>query len=89
MNNQKVFCMKCKKDLSDIKNLKKCKCGSRNFIYGDTVVSTENGFACSCGCTQTEWKGHFNMNPIYVTTYQCIDCGASISTETYYKSPYM
>lgn len=85
---QKVFCMKCKKDLSGIQNLKKCKCGSRDFVYGDTVVKTEDGFACSCGNAQMKKVAHINMNPTYVTTYQCCECNASISTETYYESPY-
>lgn len=88
MNKQKVFCMKCKKDLSDIENLKECECGSKDFVYGDTVIKKEKGFGCSCGATQMKNVAHINMNPTYISTYECSGCGAKISTETYYESLY-
>lgn len=88
MNKQKVFCMECKKNLTGIQNLKKCTCGSRDFVYGETVVNTENGFGCSCGSDQMKKVAHVNMNPRYLSSYQCCGCGATISTETYYESPY-
>lgn len=88
MENQKVFCRKCKKDLSDIDNLNECECGSKGFIYGKTVVATDKGFKCNCGCEKVEMVAHFNMNPKYISTYKCHDCGATISTETYYESQY-
>lgn len=88
MDKQKVFCMECQKDLSNIENLSECECGGRNFIYGFTVVKTEGGFACSCGSTQMKQTSHINMNPTYISTYQCCGCDANISTETYYDSPY-
>lgn len=84
---QKVFCLDCKKDLSDKKDLKRCSCGSRNFIYGDTLVYEDGTFRCSCGSTAFSWNGHANLNPRYLTSYACANCGASIGKETYYKSP--
>lgn len=88
MNSQKVFCLECKADLSDKKNLKSCKCGSKNFIYGNTLTKTSNGFGCSCRCTEFNKISHFNMNPIYVTTYECCNCKSKIGKEIYYESPY-
>ena len=85
---EKVFCLKCKKDLSDIKDLKECECGSKNFVYGNTVIKTDNGFGCSCGSDKMSKVAHLNMNPTYISSYQCCGCGATISTETYYESPY-
>jgi hypothetical protein len=89
MEKQKVFCMECKKDLSDkTEKFDECECGSKNFIYGNTVEKTEQGFACSCGCSQFRMIAHVNMNPRYIKTFSCDKCSASVSTETYYESPY-
>lgn len=88
MGDQKVFCMACKKDLSDVEHMEMCECGSKNFIYGNTVTSTEYGFGCSCGCSKFKMVAHINMNPKYISTYECIECGETISTEVYYESPY-
>ena len=89
MAEQKVFCMDCGKDLTGIENMEQCECGSKNFIYGNTVVKTEKGFACECGFEQMEEVAHINMAPKYITTYQCCGCNSSISTEVYYESPYL
>lgn len=86
---QKVYCMKCGKDLTGIENMEQCECGSKDFIYGETVVKTEKGFACKCGSEQMEKCVHINMNPKYITTYKCCGCGARISTEVYYESPFV
>lgn len=86
MSEQKVFCMKCKKDLTNIEKLNQCECGSKDFIYGDTVTMSEGKFLCNCGCTEMEKIAHINMNPTYITTYECCECGAKISTETYFES---
>lgn len=88
MENQKVFCRKCKKDLSDIDNLNECECGSKDFIYGKTVVATDKGFRCSCGNELFKMVAHVDMTSRHISTYACEKCGESISTETYYKSPY-
>lgn len=88
MENQKVFCLRCKKDLSGIENLKECECGSRSFVYGHTLTKTEDRLGCSCGSNQMEKIGHLNMNPTYISTYKCCKCGATISQEIYYESPY-
>lgn len=85
---EKIFCLKCKEDLSDVKNLKKCKCGSRDFVYGNTVIKTSNWFGCSCGSETMSKVAHINMNPRYISSYQCDGCCETISTETYYESPY-
>ena len=89
MEKQKVFCMKCKKDLSDkTEKFDECECGSKAFVYGNTVVKTEKGFACSCGCEQMQMVAHLNMSPKYITNYSCKKCGAVLSTETYCESYY-
>ena len=85
---EKTFCLKCKEDLSDVKKLKKCKCGSRNFVYGNTVIKISNRFGCSCGSETMNKVAHINMNPRYISSYQCDGCGATISTEIYYESSY-
>ena len=88
----KAYCMKCGKELTDIEKLKECEeceCGSKSTIYGTTVVKTANGFGCSCGSDKLRMIGHMNMNPIYIKEYQCLGCGAVITTKTYYKSPYL
>lgn len=91
MAEEKVYCMRCKKDLSDLAavDIEQCpECGGKNFISGNTVVLTKDGFQCKCGGVLRK-TGHFNMNPRYITTYGCEGCGNLIVTETYYESPYV
>lgn len=89
MDNQKVFCLECKADLTNKKNPTRCSCGSRNFIYGSTLAYEDGVFRCSCGSTDFNWKGHVNCNPRYITSYACAKCGSAVGKETYYESPYM
>lgn len=89
MDNQRVFCLECKTDLTNKKNLKRCSCGSRNFIYGSTLAYENGVFRCSCGSTDFNWNGHINCNPRYITSYACAKCGSAVGKETYYESSYM
>lgn len=88
MTNQKCFCLTCKKDLSNRETLGGCECGSNDFIYGDTITLQDGVFKCSCGSDKFKKVSHFNMNPRYISTYQCYGCDALVSKETYYESPY-
>ena len=79
-----VFCMSCFKDLSDTPGVDACTCGSKNFYYGETLVRTDEGLSCSCGCNEIEMIAHINMSPKFIRTNKCKNCGAKISSETYY-----
>ena len=88
MDKEKIFCMECKKELTSEK-IEQCECGSKNFIFGNVVV-TDKGFACArCGSTKFRRAGHMMKNPYYLNEFECCDCGAYMATEIYYESPYL
>lgn len=86
---QRVYCMKCKKELTDVEDLEICECGSKNFIYGRTVVVENGKFMCECGSDTMKMNAHIDMSSKHITTYYCSNCGEPISTETYYESQYI
>ena len=88
MNSQKVFCLKCNKDLSEVRNLISCECGGRDFIFGKTIIRRSDRFSCNCGNSEFKRISHMNMNPTYITTYECTKCNATVGKEIYYESPY-
>lgn len=88
MEEQKIFCKECKMCLTDIDPLEECECGSRNFIYGDTLVKVGEEIRCNCGATQMNKVAHYNLNPRYISIHKCCGCDATICTEVYYESPY-
>lgn len=91
MDKEKIYCMKCKEDLSDLAetDIEQCPyCGGRNFISGKTIILKKDRFQCKCGGVLRK-AAHMNMNPRYITAYNCEGCGHVIVTEIYYESPYV
>ncbi|CAM2999966.1 hypothetical protein HAHI6034_11070 [Hathewaya histolytica] len=44
----KVYCMKCKKEVSEDTN--RCECGNRSFVYGNNFYLEGEKVICNCGC---------------------------------------
>lgn len=87
-NKQRVFCMECHADLTDVENLEKCECGSKNFIYGETLVLKDGELQCECGSNKLYSQVHIDYTDRAVTTYTCLGCGAAISTEVHREMPW-
>ena len=80
---EKIFCARCKKDLSEIEKLEQCECGSRDFIFGKTIIPSDNGFVCSCGSTKLQRVEYIRMPSKFITSFKCVNCGADIGMEVY------
>ena len=77
------FCMSCKQE--NPQNQAICKCGGRNYVFGDDVKFVGDKIVCDCGCEKFKMTFHMNCNPIYNATYQC-KCGYYFGTQTYCES---
>jgi len=84
---EKEYCMVCGNINPQDREI--CKCGGRNFIYGNNFTYINKKVICNCGSDQFQMTFHINMNPIYTKNYKCNECGNVIGMQTYYKSPYM
>jgi DNA-directed RNA polymerase subunit RPC12/RpoP len=83
------YCMECGKDHSDKLSEEVCECGSRNFIYGDSLVKTDKGYDCGCNNPMLEVKLRVCGSPLSNVTYVCKNCGAQIGQQIYYENPYL
>lgn len=86
---QRVYCTNCNRELTEVEDLTVCDCGSRDFMYGNTLVLNDGKLMCECGSEMMEMVAHMNMSPKFIKTYRCCCCGATISTEIYYESQYI
>jgi hypothetical protein len=82
------YCLKCKIDHSDKQDEEVCECGSRDFIFGDKIAKSEQGFSCGCGNPKLKMTCHMNCDPIYNSTYVCENCGAVIGKQVYLEDSY-
>ena len=83
-----TICLDCKADIP--KTRKTCHmCKGRNMVSGNGLSIVADLVVCKCGCVEFKTTMHINANPNYITSKQCAKCGASISVNIYYKSPYM
>lgn len=81
------YCMECGEPNPPDQEI--CKCGSRNFVFGNDF-KYENGKAiCDCGNDKFSMIFHMNANPYYTKNFKCSNCGNLIATQTYYESPYL
>lgn len=87
-SKQRVFCSDCFADLSDVENLEVCECGSKNFIYGETLVSKDGVLQCECGNNRMRNVVHMDFTDRFVNTYRCVGCGAAISVEGHREMPW-
>ena len=89
--SQKCCCMKCKKELGDLKvnddgTCQHDGCNGRSFVYSDGGFSfdEEKGqVVCKCGETEFEGFMHMDMTTKAVNNYRCTGCGNIIGTEYY------
>lgn len=80
------YCTKCGEETDQDND--SCKCGSKNFIYGNNFTYNNGKAVCGCGNDKFKMIFHMNRNPHYNKTYQCSECNNQIGTQTYYESPY-
>lgn len=82
------YCVDCKAT-EESENGHCPKCDSQDSVTGDFTVDDEGNISCVCGSKEFKQIMHLNMNPIYLTSYECVSCGNVIQQKTYYESPYM
>jgi len=82
MDNQKSYCLKCKKEVTP--DIKKCECGNKSFVFGDIYFKDEKLF-CVCGNTTFKTNMHLDYSDKAVTSYECNKCGKVVVTEHYRK----
>ena len=75
------FCMNCKQENPQDRAI--CSCGSRNFIFGDSIIYKDDKFQCDCGSDNIQFSSSVNMSPIHNTTYICLKCKSVIGMQTY------
>jgi len=80
MENQKSFCTKCLKEVSN--DTEKCECGGHNFAFGDLKVE-DNKILCKCGNDQFRRGMHMDCTNKATTTLICTECGNVCGTEYY------
>ncbi len=86
-NTELEFCMDCGKVNPQDQEI--CKCGSRNFVFGNNFSYTDKKVICNCGNDKFKQTFHMSGNPIYTTNYKCTKCKNLIGVQTYYESPYI
>lgn len=77
------YCMTCG-DATDQQQTE-CRCGSRNFIFGDKFTYENKKLKCSCGSTNYRMTFHLNRSPIFNSTHKCTECNATVGMQTYYE----
>lgn len=87
MKSELEFCMKCGEPNPPENPI--CKCGSRNFVFGNNFKYENKKVVCNCGCDQFKMTFHMNRNPIYTKNYQCVKCVNVIGVETYCENEYL
>lgn len=80
MENQKSFCTKCLKEVSN--DTEKCECGGHNFAFGDLKVEG-NKILCKCGNDQFNRGMHMDCTNKATTTLICTECGNVCGSEHY------
>lgn len=84
----KVICMECQAELSV--GAEACdKCGSKDIVSGDIEADESGCIHCDCGSKEFRRTMHLNMNPVYLSTLECVSCKKTVHQKTYYESPYM
>lgn len=83
------WCLNCNKDHSDKQDEEVCKCGGRNFLFGDTIIQKDGRYICTCGNDELKQMFRLNHSLIYDTTYRCTSCGANVGKQIYYENPYV
>lgn len=89
--SQKCCCMRCKRELGELKVNEDgtCPhegCEGRTFVYSDNDFSFDNkkgAVVCRCGATEFEGFMHMDMRTKSVNNHKCTDCGNIIGVEYY------
>ena len=84
---EKEYCMVCGNENPSDQEI--CKCGGRNFVFGNNFSYDNKKVICGCGNEKFSLKTRINMNPIYNKTYMCSECKNVIGVQIYYESPYL
>ncbi len=79
------YCLSCKQENPQDQAI--CKCGGRNFVFGDYISIIDDKIQCECGSQEFKMTFHMNSSPIYNKTYKC-DCGKSFGMQTYVEDSY-
>jgi len=80
MENQKSYCLNCRKEVSN--DTGKCDCGGHSFAFGDLKVEGEK-IVCKCGNDTFNRTAHMDFTHKATTSMVCTKCGNLCGTEHY------
>lgn len=80
------FCMSCHEENPQDQPI--CKCGGRNFVFGDNISIVDKKVQCDCGSQKFNMAFHISGSPIFNTTYKCNECGKCFGMQTYLEDEY-
>jgi hypothetical protein len=89
--SQRVYCLKCKKEIIDCDNKEEvqiCNCGSKQFVFGEEKsfnFDKDGNIVCKCGGNAFKETMHLDYTNRYSTTYICAKpgCNTIIGVEGY------
>lgn len=80
------YCLSCKQENPQDQAI--CKCGGRNFVFGDYISIVDDKVQCDCGSTEFKMTFHMNSSPVFNKTYKCDCCGKYFGMQTCIKDDY-
>ena len=82
---EKEYCLKCGNENNPDNDV--CKCGGRNFVWGNDIGFKEGKVICKCGSDKFTWAGHMLFDKFGNTTYKCSNCGNVVGKQGYFGKP--
>ena len=76
---EKEYCLKCYQPHPSSRDT--CKCGSRNFVFGEKFSLQDGQITCDCGNDEFDKQDQLKFNRSLHIVYSCTQCNNIIGIE--------